>query len=96
MYNITTQVLFSKWVKWPRIKQLRESEKQAKCFPSSESTCSVSSETSISCQPIQKRSTCMIQVSKDLSMTINDFHEKLTILLKSIWHYSFIKRHGHS
>jgi len=26
----------------------------------------------------------MIQVSKDLSMTINDFHEKLIILLKSI------------
>jgi hypothetical protein len=29
----------------------------------------------------------MIQVSKDLSMTINDFHEKLIILLKNIWHH---------
>ena len=84
MYNITTQVLFSKRVKCPRIKQLRESEKSTKCFPSSESTDSLSSETSISCQPIQQRSTCMIQVSKDLSMTIHDFHEKLIILLKSI------------
>jgi hypothetical protein len=73
-----------------------ESEKSTKCFPSSESTGSLSSETSISCQPIQQRSTCMIQVFKDLSMKINDFHEKLIILLKNIWHYSFIKRHGHS
>jgi hypothetical protein len=37
-----------------------ESEKSTKCFPSSESTDSLSSETSISCQPIQQRSTCMI------------------------------------
>ena len=57
--------------------------KQTKCFGSSESTCSLSSEMSISYQPIQKRSTCMIQVSKDLSMTIHDFHEKLIILLKA-------------
>ena len=73
-----------------------DSEKQTKCFPSSESTCTLSSEMSISFQPMQKRSTWMIQVSRDLSMTINDFHEKLIILLKSIWHYSFIKRQGHS